>query len=252
MTAIPVPTAPVPTTPITAMPVAAVPDAAVPVVATPTRKSRKPKREPISIDHAVEEGMLIARSALTMEVKNRIIVDAIAAGRPYEATHARELVQRELIELADENEQAAARVGELAAAVLTPRGAYTREGYQAGDHEALANRATIHARMCDELRELSSDDEYLDAVAERAREQAWSEVGDAIQSRLIRSLPVSPDRFYEEEKAARIQALYDINLRALEKRARRSSHHRHQPLDTPQQPSKSGLSRFLRRNRPTH
>ena len=235
VTAIPVPTTPVPTTPIPA---------------TPPQKTRKPKRKPISIEHAVEEGMLIARSALTMEVKNRIIVDAIAEGRPYDESHARELVQYELVQLADENEQAAARMRELAAAVLTPRGAYTREGYQAGDHDALANRATIHAKMCDELRELSSDDAYLDEVAERAREQAWSEVGDAIQSRLIRTLPVSPDRFYEEEKAARIRALYDINLRALEKRARKAGHHvHHQTIDAPSQPSKSGLSRLLRRRK---
>lgn len=238
--AIPVPTVPTPTlgTPTASS-------------TPPTKQKRKSKRKPVSIEHAVEEGLMIARSALTMEVKNRIIVEALADGRAYDELRVRDLVRRELIELADENREAAARMRELAAAVLTSRGAHTREGYQAGDHDSLADRATIHTRMSEQLRELSTDDTYLDEVAERARERAWSEVGDAIQSRLIRTLPLQRDKFYEEEKAARIQALYDINLRALEKKARKAGHHRHQTAQVPAQAGASKLGRLLKRKKPS-
>jgi hypothetical protein len=34
--------------------------------------------QPISVERAVEEGLLIARSAVTMDVKNRIIVECPA------------------------------------------------------------------------------------------------------------------------------------------------------------------------------
>ena len=61
-------------------------------------------------------------------------------------------------------------------------------------------------------------------LAERARVQAWAEVGAAIESRLIDTLPIPPDPSYEADKDARIRAFLDINLRALEKQAKRRGH----------------------------
>jgi hypothetical protein len=63
-------------------------------------------------------------------------------------------------------------------------------------------------------------------VAERARKRAWAEVGDAVSSRLLDSLPAEPDPFYDDDKEARVRALFNINLRALEKQAKRRGHHR--------------------------
>jgi len=50
---------------------------------------------------------------------------------------------------------------------------------------------------------------------------AWTEVGGAIEARLLDSLPQPRDRFYEDDKDARVRALLSINLRALEKQAKR-------------------------------
>jgi hypothetical protein len=75
--------------------------------------------------------------------------------------------------------------------------------------------------LASELERLSEDDAFVAEVAERARQRAWAEVGDAISSRLLESMPVAPDPFYDDDKDARIRALFNINLRALEKQARR-------------------------------
>jgi hypothetical protein len=191
--------------------------------AAPARKRRR--RKPVSISRATEEGLLIARAALIMEVKNQIILDAIRDGRPYDVARVIDVAKRELGVLARENDDSADRTRQLAAQVLTPEGSRDREGYQADDHRSLTDRATIHARVSAELERLSGDDEYLRDVADNAQARAWSEVGDAIASRLLRNLPVVPDRFYEQEKEARIKALYRINLHALERQAKKAAKH---------------------------
>ncbi|HEY2644783.1 MAG TPA: hypothetical protein VGI56_13595 [Galbitalea sp.] len=193
--------------------------AAVPSVTDPPAA-----KDPISLDRAVEEGLLIARAALTMEVKNYIIVTAIRDGQPYDLDDVSEVVRRELHELATENDENAARVDKLAAQVLKSGWAkHDSEGYQAGDHPALTNRVVIHSQLSEQLNALADDADYVAGVAERARMQAWTEVGDAIESRLLDSLPKPPDRYYEEDKEARLRAFANINLRALEKQAARKN-----------------------------
>ncbi len=178
-------------------------------------------RVPISVDRAVEEGILIATAALTMEVKNQIILDAVRDAQDYDPARVADAVRRDLAVLARQNDESSTRVQGIAADVLTPRGSYDREGYQAGDHEALASRAVIHARVSEELARLACDDAFIQDVAETARAEAWAEVGDAVQSRLIGNAPLVPDEHYEDDKDARLQAMLDINFRALEKRAKK-------------------------------
>jgi hypothetical protein len=191
--------------------------------ALPVRSRRR--RKPVSIERAAEEGLIIARAALVMEVKNQIIVDAIRDGKPYDTDRVIDIARRELVVLARENDESAERTQQLAADVLSPQGSHDSEGYRAGDHPALKDRAAIHARLSAELERLSGDDDYLTDVADAARTRAWAEVGDAIASRLLRNLPVTPDRFYEEDKEARIKALYKINLHALERQAKKAAKH---------------------------
>jgi hypothetical protein len=184
-------------------------------------------RKPVSIERSVDEGVLIASATVTMDVKNYIIVEAIREGHPYNRDSVVAAVRRDLLGLAHENQASARRVQQLAVDVQTPRGARDdSEGYQVDDHPTLTKRGIIHALLAAELERLSEDDEFVDELAERARVQAWAEVGDAIESRLLDSLPKAPDPFYEEDRDARIRALVNINLRALEKQAKRRGHQR--------------------------
>jgi len=178
--------------------------------------------KPVSIERSVDEGVIIAGAAVTMDVKNYIIVEAIREGHPFNLEDVLAAVRRELLALAQENEASAHRVQQLAVEVQTPGGADNdSEGYQADDQPTLTKRGIIHVMLASELERLSEDDAFVAEVAERARQRAWAEVGDAISSRLLESMPVAPDPFYDDDKDARIRALFNINLRALEKQARR-------------------------------
>jgi hypothetical protein len=185
--------------------------------ATPPTPAR-----PISIERSVDEGVLIASAAVVMDVKNLIIVDAIREGSSFDIDTVIAAVRRELLDLADENESSANRVQQLSVDVQTRRGPRDNsEGYQVDDHPTLTKRGVIHVMLAAELERLSEDPAFLAELAERARLQAWAEVGGAIESRLLESLSTTLDPDYEEERPARIRALLDINLRALEKQAKR-------------------------------
>jgi hypothetical protein len=181
------------------------------------------KRRAVSIERSVDEGVLIAQAAVVMDAKNHIIVGAIRDGKPFDAADVRARVRRELQRLGGENQDNAKRLQTLAVDVQSPKGPPDNaEGYQTEDHPTLTKRGIIHVLLAEELDRLSEDSEFVVELAERARVAAWAEVGGAIESRLLDSLPKPPDRFYEDDKEARIRALFNINLRALEKQARRA------------------------------
>jgi hypothetical protein len=182
-------------------------------------------QKPVSIERSVDEGVLIASSAVAMEVKNVIIVDAIRDGSAFDPASVLAAVRRELLALAEENEASAHRVQQLSVDVQTARGpSDNSEGYQVDDHPTLTKRGVIHVLLAAELERLSEDPAFVAEIADRARVQAWAEVGAAIESRLLDSVAVSPDPAYEKDKDARVRALVDINLRALEKQAKRRRH----------------------------
>jgi hypothetical protein len=179
-------------------------------------------RRPVSIERSVDEGVIIASAAVTMDVKNYIIVQAIRDGHPFNLDDVMNAVRRELRSLANENDSSAQRVQQLAVDVQTPQGATDdSEGYQTDDHPTLTKRGIIYVMLAEELERLSEDDQFVADLAERARLRAWGEVGEAISSRLLDAVPAPPDAFYEDDKDARIRALFNINLRALEKQAKR-------------------------------
>jgi hypothetical protein len=181
-----------------------------------------PAGRPVSIEKSVDEGVLIAGAAVVMDVKNVIIVDAIRDGSAFDPARVASAVRQELRGLAEENESNAHRVQQLSVDVQTARGPRDNsEGYQVDDHPTLTKRGVIHVMLAAELERLSEDSEFVAELAERARVQAWAEVGAAIETRLIDSLPLPRDADYEANKDARIRALLDINLRALEKQSRR-------------------------------
>ncbi len=174
----------------------------------------------------MDEGVLIAQAAVTMDAKNYIIVRALRDGEPFDADAVRAAVRRELRDLVAENNDNASRLQSLAVDVQSARGAPDNsEGYQVDDHPTLTKRGIIHALLAAELERLSDDDEFVWQLAERARLQAWEEVGSALESRLIASESVDLDRFYEEDRDARLRAFLNINLRALERQARRAARH---------------------------
>lgn len=175
---------------------------------------RGPAAEPITIERAVEEGLLIVRSALTMEIKNRIIVSALRDDRPFDEAEVATWVGLELAHLSREQAEDATRVNRLAVSVKGARGpkANTRD-YGPRDYRRLTRRGMAYSALSADLERLQRDAEFVSGVVEDARSRAWSELGRAIESRLD-LVPVEPppDPDYAVGLDARLRSFVEVDL----------------------------------------
>jgi phage terminase Nu1 subunit (DNA packaging protein) len=175
----------------------------------------------MSDERAVDEGVLIASAAVAMAVKNAIIVRALRDDQPYVPAEVVDMVRTELLDLANQNQANSERLEDLAEEVLQPGEMDVgSENYNEPDSPKLSERSAIHERVREQLVGLSTDDDYLERVAETARTAAWDDVGGAIESRLLR-VPSASDRQYAEKRDDRIRSLLKVDLRALETQVRK-------------------------------
>jgi hypothetical protein len=175
-----------------------------------------PPAEPISVDRAVEEGLLIARSALTMDVKNHIIVWTLRDDHRFDATQIATVARAELAKLIDEYGGDARRMDSTAVTAISATGPQTSgHDYRAVDYWTLSKRAMIYAAMSAELTRLSADDEFVDAIVEEARTRAWSELSAIVEGHLDWVGPPPSDSDYEETREERMLLLRTEDLRAL-------------------------------------
>ena len=70
-----------------------------------------------------------------------------------------------------------------------------------------------------ELARLVDDAAFIESVVEDARGQAWSELGDAIESRLALTPAYQPDADYALDRDTRLRELLAIDLAQLERTA---------------------------------
>ncbi|MES2093849.1 MAG: hypothetical protein V4531_08580 [Actinomycetota bacterium] len=181
---------------------------------------RSPVAKPISLERAVEEGLLIARSALTMEVKNRIIVSALRDDHRFDAGETASWVGLELKNLSREQAEYAERMAKLASELTNARGSTSREhDYGPRDSRMLTRRKLAYAGLSEELARLVNDAAFVESVVEDARGQAWSELGRAIESSLDLAPSQQPDADYPVERDTRVRAFVAIDLARLQRSA---------------------------------
>lgn len=181
---------------------------------------RMPVAEPITVERAVEEGLLIARSALTMDVKNRIIVSALRDDHRFDAAETASWVALELEKLSVEQAEYAKRMEDLSAEVTELHGPSRHEhDYGPRDFRLLTRRGLAYAGLSDELARLVDDPDFVESVVEDARGQAWSEIGTAIGSRLDIAPMRHPDADYDLERDTRLRAFIAIDLARLRRSA---------------------------------
>jgi hypothetical protein len=183
---------------------------------------KQPELEPASLTEAVDEGALIARSTLVMEVKNHIILLTLRDSQALDRAEAADFVSHEFVDLAEEQKGYARRMEH--AADIAERGegsALDREGYRSLDAPALVRRAAISHALAEELERQSRDQTSIDEVVEAARLRAWAEVSQVIEDRLdaLYQLPVGAD--YERDRDERIAAFLALDFAALEPPPRR-------------------------------
>ena len=172
--------------------------------------------ERISVPRATEEGLLIAKSALTMDVKNHVIVRALRDDKSFDADEIALFVREGLHRLAEDHAGYAKTMDKTAVAAIDATGPQLHgHDYRAGDYRALTQRATIYSAMSKELERLRADEEFVVSVVWAARDRAWDEISAAIESRLDWVTGPPPDRDYDNQRGLRLADLVMIDIAGL-------------------------------------
>ena len=131
----------------------------------------------------VEEGVLVARSALRLSIKNSIIMLTLRDEKPWNDDDMIELARREIETLMAELTQTAERLEESSAAPRRTFGRSRRAAANARqDAEHQRTRARILRGVVDRLREIEEDPAQTHALLAVAREETLAEL---TQARLI-------------------------------------------------------------------
>jgi hypothetical protein len=142
--------------------------------------------EPPPVSRVIEEGLLIAESAVRMAVKNRIIVSAVRDQNDYDAAEYAKVAQNELSFAMEQNFENSERVVIEREAAVRSRGAATHEhDYGWDDRETLRRRRAVYEGLAAELRAWRDDPERVAALVEDARLAAWADISASLETRLV-------------------------------------------------------------------
>jgi hypothetical protein len=175
-----------------------------------------------STGRIVDEGMLIAMSAVRMALKNRIIVGALREHSDYDEHHYADLAKQELLEVARQNDEDSTRVERLGSYLdrTTGSGKGRELENKRRDVVRLGRRRTLHDRVAERLRAIADDESQLTELVDKARADALAEINDALSTRLLAQAvdPSKPE--YTRARAERMRAVGTVDLAALAKRTR--------------------------------
>lgn len=184
----------------------------------PFDESQLESPAPTTLDHALEEGLMIAEYSARMSVKNRIVVDAIRTDSGYEPERYLAVAADALRELAAESDAAGSRIAEEreSALALDGQGDHIHD-YRAIDNVNLRRRERLAEELAQALRNRADDDADLRGLVETARADAWHEIGSAIEASLDAFSGVEATKDdYERERPARLNLLIKRDLARLE------------------------------------
>ena len=146
---------------------------------------------PAPIERVVDEGVMIATTAVRMAVKNHIIVDALRESLDYDAESLAAVARDELEKLAQQN-------------VTSAR------------DQREARNIHIHRGLADGIRALADDPDAVSKIVEQSREEAWREVSGAVSTVLAARSVDHRDPDYEAEREKRMRELVNVDLARLE------------------------------------
>lgn len=183
-----------------------------------SRPPRKlPRRELAPVEEIVEQGLLVADVAARMTVKNTIIMNALKRKMDYDEQQIIDMVSAAVSELAVERERDARHIERMRDEIRsTGHSAWSEAEYGNDDNRTLRHRQEVYSGVAEELHRRAEDPQYLRVTAERAREAAWSEIGDSLKERATHpyySGGSSPE--YQRARDARIQLLIERDLTEL-------------------------------------
>ena len=169
----------------------------------------------VALARIVDEGLLIALSAVRMAVKNDIIVGALGEHTDYDTSRYTDTARGELMRLATENQESAERVRHLRKVLRRSNRLMYLSDDQIEDLKQFRRRRRVHARLAVALLAVADDEERVALIVTDARKAASEEIGDAVRTRLI-TLSIDPnDPDYEEHRAERTEMFLLVDLALL-------------------------------------
>jgi hypothetical protein len=163
---------------------------------------------------SVDEGFLIAKSALTVSVANRIILDALQENETFDPERIAEAARAELGRLAAEQRDDAERMRQIHAKAQKQKGRSRHQhDYRRGDDLALRTREASYTELAERLDACRDDAAFVDGVVVSARERAWDDIGGAVVDRL--GWAQRPTADYEIGRDDRLQQMLDEDFAAL-------------------------------------
>ncbi|WP_307449880.1 MULTISPECIES: asparagine synthase [Microbacterium] len=177
---------------------------------------------------AIAEGLSIATAAARLAVRNRILVETIARGGQFDGDVFADFARETLTALADEQDQAAARV------THQRKRAWGRFSDSSGTHDYrdrdtrnLRRRAKQSRGVAKELRAFAADPERLAELVTDARMAAWGDVEANLSKRLdVEGMTADADPEYAQMRKARMDALRMVDLARLASQAKRRAKER--------------------------
>lgn len=172
------------------------------------------RAERTALERAVDEGVLIVRSALVVAVTNQIIRRALQEHLPFDEDVATRVTRDEIDRLAAEQTAAAVRVRTLRRMTGRSYGQSRHQfDYRPEDAGALKLREAASKGVARELAARRDDDAFVAGVVADARSRAWDDVGQAVVDRL--GWAARPADDYDDGRADRLRDLVEGDLAAL-------------------------------------
>lgn len=178
----------------------------------------RPEPQPLApFEQALDEGLLIARHGVTLAVRNRLIVRALRENEAFDDAVTAQMVDEELTLAATEQREYADGAHELhAVAGRSPGIADHAHDYHRIDTVTLERRERLYTALADALEAWRHDEAVVAAIAERARKDAWKDIGDNVVARLNQrmfSFADEPD--YVLNRQDRLRQLLEVDLPSL-------------------------------------
>lgn len=157
-----------------------------------------------SIDSLVDEGLMIARSALRLAIKNHLIIRAVRDRADFDPEDVRAALRDEVRSLVREREADAEHLEALRVRARKRKGrARHQNDYRQADVELLRLRERIDRALASRLVDLADDDAFFQEIVGAAREQAMDEI---LQASMWPPEAVVDDR-YRIARRARMESV---------------------------------------------
>jgi hypothetical protein len=183
---------------------------------------KRPKRDdvrerpvdPDELRRSVDEGFLIARSAITIAVANRIIRNALQDHERFDADRIAGAAREELGRMAAEQTDEAERMRDIRAKAEKAKGrAKHQHDYRRGDDHKLRIREAAYTELAATMLRSAEDPTFVDTVVIAARQRAWDDIGATVVGRL--GWAQRPTEGYEIGRDDRLQQMLDEDFAAL-------------------------------------